>query len=283
MGVGPRDFTGTEFAAGEVYGERSWDYWSGALHSPAYSHRWTTEGENVSTCQRHYFDYPRLTMSLVAAGKIPEGAIVWKWDVETVVTERFEVIHYMVADWVGTRRIAQNQRSWFRRNSDTSWLLEDISGRAVLPMVDVQQIVTEYGPPPPAPCDYADCHCGYYGFTNGFNEYAAGLGRVTGIIKGYGETVIGDRGFRAKKARIVALAVPDRTLRLDLMMSSLPRGTQHDVYRRVLTEYRHPDWMRILTDAFPTVPVFANAELMRLEFPPTDLTQYLKKDKEESA
>lgn len=56
------------------------------------------------------------------------------------------------------------------------------------------------------PHEYASCGCGFYGYFDGSDDYH-GNGRITAVVEGYGETVIGTRGFRAMKARIVALKV----------------------------------------------------------------------------
>lgn len=52
---------------------------------------------------------------------------------------------------------------------------------------------------------FADCTCGFYAYLNGVNDYIS-AGRVIGVVEGYGETLIGRRGFRSNKARILALA-----------------------------------------------------------------------------
>lgn len=56
-----------------------------------------------------------------------------------------------------------------------------------------------------------DCTCGFFAYFGDRNEYArrSSFGTpVTGIIEGYGTVTIGDLGFRAEKARIVALVQP---------------------------------------------------------------------------
>jgi hypothetical protein len=54
----------------------------------------------------------------------------------------------------------------------------------------------------------AGCSCGFYAFYSGANDYAT-TSRVQAVVDGYGETTIGTRGFRAEKAKIVALCIPD--------------------------------------------------------------------------
>lgn len=58
------------------------------------------------------------------------------------------------------------------------------------------------------PADMAmDCTCGFYAFWDGSNDYRD-EGHVNAVVEGYGVVVIGPRGFRAQKTRIVALHIP---------------------------------------------------------------------------
>lgn len=52
-----------------------------------------------------------------------------------------------------------------------------------------------------------DCKHGFYAYYDGSNDYKS-PGRINAVVEGYGETVIGTRGFRCMKARIVALHFP---------------------------------------------------------------------------
>lgn len=52
----------------------------------------------------------------------------------------------------------------------------------------------------------AGCACGFYGYYDGSDDYH-GKGRVSGVIEGYGETLIGTRGFRCMRAKILALSI----------------------------------------------------------------------------
>lgn len=59
------------------------------------------------------------------------------------------------------------------------------------------------------------CRCGFYAYFDGGNDFLAeGLGagdsdpRVAAIVEGYGKVVVGERGFRAEKLRLVALVRP---------------------------------------------------------------------------
>lgn len=54
-----------------------------------------------------------------------------------------------------------------------------------------------------------DCTCGYYGyFAGNDNEFQAGV-HVESVIEAWGKMTLGNRGFRASKARIVALVIPE--------------------------------------------------------------------------
>lgn len=53
------------------------------------------------------------------------------------------------------------------------------------------------------------CSHGFYAYHDGSNEHQAG-NTVTAVIEGYGETVVGTKGFRCTKARIVGFVVPNR-------------------------------------------------------------------------
>lgn len=93
----------------------------------------------------------------------------------------------------------------------------------------------------------AGCGHGFYGYYEGSNDYYED-GRICGVIEGYGETLIGTRGFRASKARIVALHIPLA------VQSSLAR----------LVERNYPD-----------IPRFDSFDLMIAAYPPDDAGQGL--------
>lgn len=63
-------------------------------------------------------------------------------------------------------------------------------------------------PTRPEPHSLADCSHGFYAYYDGSNDYKADS-RISAVVEGYGETLIGTRGFRSEKAKIVALCVPD--------------------------------------------------------------------------
>lgn len=51
--------------------------------------------------------------------------------------------------------------------------------------------------------DFERCRHGFYAYYDGSNNYGV-YGDVTACVEGYGKVLVGTRGFRATKARIVA-------------------------------------------------------------------------------
>lgn len=100
------------------------------------------------------------------------------------------------------------------------------------------------------PHSIADCGHGFYGYYEGSNDYYA-AGRVMGVVEAYGETIIGSRGFRASKARIVALHVPPEI----------------SVGKR-----------RLIARNYPEVAIFDSFDAMVSEFPPDDAGHGLNPD-----
>lgn len=88
----------------------------------------------------------------------------------------------------------------------------------------------------------ADCKHGFYGYYDGSDDYHES-GMISGVIEGYGEAVIGSRGFRSMKARIVALHIP----------AEVNAGLR-----------------RLIIRNYPDVPVFDTFEQMVAEVQPDD-------------
>jgi hypothetical protein len=66
---------------------------------------------------------------------------------------------------------------------------------------------------------------GFYAYHDGVMDYVApqrGRPHVTGVIEGYGDAVIGSRGFRCEKARVVALCTRPRGVPLRTLWKSVP-------------------------------------------------------------
>tara|TARA_R100000365_G_scaffold3491_1_gene11676 strand:- start:7402 stop:7956 length:555 start_codon:yes stop_codon:yes gene_type:complete len=92
--------------------------------------------------------------------------------------------------------------------------------------------------------DVTDCSHGFYAYFDGKEEDHRDPA-VSGVIEGYGEVLIGTKGFRAMKARIVALAIKphDGVWNLEPLIVSRLRAN------------------------YPSIPVFDSEMVMRSEFP----------------
>lgn len=84
------------------------------------------------------------------------------------------------------------------------------------------------------------CNCGFHAMYDGAVDYTK-PDYVDGIIEGYGHVAAGSRGFRASKARIVALVAPR--------------------YENVFAP--------LLKNAYPDVPIFDTLALALVSFPPS--------------
>lgn len=93
-----------------------------------------------------------------------------------------------------------------------------------------------------------DCRCGFYAYYDGSNDYH--LPRkdandprmlVQGMVEGYGECVIGPRGFRCTKATIVALCLP----------------------------VDYPNFVSIM-EHYPGIPIFHDFKVMEYNYPNED-------------
>lgn len=102
--------------------------------------------------------------------------------------------------------------------------------------------------------------CGFHAYWerehNGYHrEY-----RVDGIVDGFGEVVIGSRGFRAEKARIVALALYD--------VASDMNAHDLAIYHRLGRFPIDDSIVEQVARHYPSVPVFPSLDRMLDEFPP---------------
>lgn len=84
------------------------------------------------------------------------------------------------------------------------------------------------------------CKHGFYAYYDGSDDYHSGV-RVTGVIEGYGETLIGTRGFRCMKARIVALCITEETVRGHLVARNYSDIPQFASVADMLSEYPTDD------------------------------------------
>lgn len=86
--------------------------------------------------------------------------------------------------------------------------------------------------------DMSDCGHGFYGYYEGSNDY----GRehtVSGVVEAYGETIIGTRGFRAMKARILAITFGEEVTPAQraLVTRNYPEVTVFDTFPEMVAAF----------------------------------------------
>ncbi len=128
---------------------------------------------------------------------------------------------------------------------------------------------------------FRDCGCGFWAYWD-FNPHEFHLGEkpVVGVIEGYGKTIIGKRGFRCEKARIVALHCAYEYVR------EIPGGA-----KKPAPATGQPGWQSVfsadyeqntpgaiarlaqdeteLEVSYPSAKVFSTLDAMLKSFPPT--------------
>lgn len=100
-----------------------------------------------------------------------------------------------------------------------------------------------------------DCQCGFYAYFGGaLGQSYAIKSQLAGVIEGHGRCIIGTRGFKAQKARIVALYAPPM---VDPLVSGSPvRALGLDA-----------DDMWLLRQQYPSTPLYDSFESMLRDFP----------------
>lgn len=136
------------------------------------------------------------------------------------------------------------------------------------------------------------CTCGYYAYMDGKSNPHDSPDNVLAIIEGYGLVTVGNRGFRAEKARLVAMVgiVGDEHRKINETIEHVttvvrngidgeriaePRMTKEIVIREIMIDgaiYTKETRFipRAIVLAYPGVPVFPTLDLAVAEFPLTD-------------
>ena len=201
------EFSGIDFALGSVRGTRAFDVDElGRLTGVALKQIWTP-GENLAECRRADFEK---SQRMLFFNPFYFGTSSEEED-RKVSEEAFRKI-------VGDR---QHYAPSAFREATEKYLADQEEKKRVDSIID--------------------CTHGFYGYYESSNDYGEADLRVNGVIEGYGEVVIGTRGFRASKARIVALHIPKKFKR----------------NRRVLENYA-------------TIPFFESFDQMVREYPCDD-------------
>lgn len=89
------------------------------------------------------------------------------------------------------------------------------------------------------------CHCGFYAYFDGSNDYydpdKYGPDLIAGVIEGWGEVLVGARGFRCTDARIVALNITSKHPAFELIRARYPDVTVFDSFDRMVHVYPEDD------------------------------------------
>lgn len=103
--------------------------------------------------------------------------------------------------------VAATRRAMAQSMRDSMWFTYSTTVETSLSKSGVAEVRSPEPAKPVHVVGGKDCECGYYAYFNGENTYAK-TGRVSAIIEGYGVCTVGSRGFRASKAKLVALVLP---------------------------------------------------------------------------
>lgn len=116
-----------------------------------------------------------------------------------------------------------------------------------------------------------NCSCGYYAYFDGNNnEFQHGV-NVEAVVEAWGKITIGEKGFRASKARIAALVIPKDVFPLGWMEKLLhriecdakwyhPHAWSYPYLAHEkgceLPLFPHPTLMQTIIDRYPTAQIF---------------------------
>lgn len=244
--MGADEFGGIGFAAGVVRGTRSFAVDKlGRLTGVTYPQVWTP-GENQAVCRKeegglyvslqrltgfYQGAYPNLGRTTVISTYSPPASPPKRTWMDKVIGSAHvqETVEKFVEDQAARAEAEREAEEQARREA------EEAARRDTL----------------------ANCPHGFYGYYDGSNDYYR-HGYVMGVVEGYGETVIGTRGFRCMKARIVALRLPKHVdARLRALVTRNYEGIPvFDTFKAMIAAYppddagsgytpEHPDfWTR---------------------------------------
>lgn len=275
------DFTGTPFVLGSIRGQRCWRVSAdGFLVSPQYRRVWHG-GENVSRCES--IGYPGSLDDLLTKlreANLDQNRLITAISVSGLDLGGVNVT--WICDGYRLNAIKRGEPGYvegkdnYSISFDPEYDIESVrtTGSEFLTWERVWEVI---GGKPPH--DYATCSCGFYAYLNGVNDYIQPE-RVVGVIEGYGETLIGKRGFRASKAKILALAPvvpnsvtfsPDTQSRLYVNGTYVGRATISVLGSVDVGWASEPDW-DLIRENYPDAAIFDDPEKMFLEFPATDVS-----------
>lgn len=263
------EFGKRPFYAGSIFGERSWDVdYLGQLVAPAMKLIWKP-GENVADCPDESTNYSWKSVEDALFNYLPKETKIDKIEhhqyneyrenqkqvysaydyisgVMSLKTRHFVDVGYSVpsgSEFLANKFVGTNRLKY----KDGRWGTEE--------RLEIEKLLTEHGQlPEPENHDLEKCSCGFYAYySSSPNQYINGS-RVTGIIEGYGNTLIGTLGFRSEKAKIVALYIPPVK----------DTGGRITVDRETLTSENVP---LLISTYSSQAKIFSDYQRMIMEFP----------------
>lgn len=89
------------------------------------------------------------------------------------------------------------------------------------------------------------CHCGFYAYFDGLNDYMH-VGRIAAVVEGFGAYMLGTRGYRSSKMRLLGLITP-------------PFGrTESSTFYSGKSEVMSPALLARVVSNYADVPVYEN-------------------------
>jgi hypothetical protein len=221
---------GIPFVAGSIRGHRVWSLRGGYLISPSQGMTWSSveavaqceQSSNLAMRKNSFFKRQSL-LKAAAHSVLPENCIFYNYDLN--MSKKLVTLHWVTDSWFPFDRTATielpEQTDLFHYEVVVEEVPQYIYGFGQAPadelmmlargtlVVDYNRftdIYEELKADQPEESHFPLCSCGFYAYYDyrTANRYASG-NVVSGVVEGYGETVVGTEGFRSQKIKIVAL------------------------------------------------------------------------------
>lgn len=117
--------------------------------------------------------------------------------------------------------------------------------------------------------DFVQCKCGFYGYYTGSLDWASNK-TVSGIVEAFGKVELGPRGFRAEKAKILAIYIPPEAPHEGYIPRKFHEAglSMHEAFADLRPHTRAINQaLTRIRDNYPAVPIYYDFELMLADFP----------------
>jgi hypothetical protein len=114
------------------------------------------------------------------------------------------------------------------------------------------------------------CQCGFYAYFDGSLNYGAEPTTLSGIVEGFGHVLRGSRGFRCRKARVLALFIPPPVPAvLDVPVLQLTTAVGAQGYRvRAYLSAVMEERVRLVRANYPGLAIFSDVHQMLAAYLP---------------